>query len=206
MGSDNLFWKKKRNTLRREVGRKGKEKETFLIVCEGECTEPNYFKSFRLTSALIKGTGYNTLSLVEKTIEIRDQEIDKGKQFDQVWSVFDRDDHSTHNFNEAFNLAKRNNIKIAYSNEAFELWYLLHFNLLCTGISRKSYIIKLHKLLGHKYCKNSETIYDEIIDKQSDAIKNAKTLNKQYNPKLNPEKAKPSTNVYKLVEQLNRNL
>ena len=29
-------------------------KQTFLIVCEGEVTEPEYFNSFRLTSANVK--------------------------------------------------------------------------------------------------------------------------------------------------------
>ena len=32
-------------------------KQTFLIVCEGEVTEPEYFNSFRLTSANVKAIG-----------------------------------------------------------------------------------------------------------------------------------------------------
>jgi hypothetical protein len=30
------------------------ERQTFLIVCEGENTEPSYFKQFRLSTATIK--------------------------------------------------------------------------------------------------------------------------------------------------------
>ena len=43
-------------------------KQTFLIVCEGEVTEPEYFNSFRLTSANVKaiGKGMNTISLVKE--------------------------------------------------------------------------------------------------------------------------------------------
>ena len=41
------------------------EYSSFLIVCEGEKTEPNYFKGFRRQKALIKikvhGEGANTL-------------------------------------------------------------------------------------------------------------------------------------------------
>ena len=45
-------------------------KQTFLIVCEGEVTEPEYFNSFRLTSANVKaiGKGMNTISLVKEAI------------------------------------------------------------------------------------------------------------------------------------------
>ena len=32
-------------------------KQTFLIVCEGEVTEPEYFNFFRLTSANVKAIG-----------------------------------------------------------------------------------------------------------------------------------------------------
>ena len=51
-------------------------KQTFLIVCEGEVTEPEYFNSFRLTSANVKaiGKGMNTISLVKEAIAIRDIE------------------------------------------------------------------------------------------------------------------------------------
>ena len=45
-------------------------KQTFLIVCEGEVTEPEYLNSFRLTSAYVKaiGKGMNTISLVKEAI------------------------------------------------------------------------------------------------------------------------------------------
>ena len=32
-------------------------KQSFLIVCEGEKTEPDYFKAFRMTAATIKAVG-----------------------------------------------------------------------------------------------------------------------------------------------------
>ena len=50
-------------------------KQTFLIVCEGEVTEPEYSNSFRLTSANVKaiGKGMNTISLVKEAIAIREE-------------------------------------------------------------------------------------------------------------------------------------
>ncbi len=55
--------------------RKVKTRRWFLIVCEGEKTEPNYFRSFPVDTKVIKldikGEGKNTKSLVEKAIELK---------------------------------------------------------------------------------------------------------------------------------------
>lgn len=201
MGRNNPFWKKKQKLvdLKRKKGSM-KPDQTFLIVCEGEKTEPNYFKSFKLSNATIKidGTGKNTLSLithVKDNYNIND--------YDQVWAVFDKDSFPEKSFNAA---VKSRKIRIAYSNEAFEMWYLLHFDYFSTGITRDKYIEKLNDLLGHKYEKNSTSMYDEIKDKQEIAIKNAKQLLEQYQNGETPSQMNPSTTVFVLVEELNKYL
>ena len=202
MGSDDLFKKAKAlREFRRRVGTKGRERARILIVCEGEKTEPNYFEGFRLTNVTVKGTGYNTDSLVQKALLLKATAIRDKEKYDQVWCVFDRDRFSAESFNSAFILAQDHDIKVAYSNEAFELWYLLHFNYYDTALSRDQYIIKLSQLLGHPYCKNSTSTFDELFDRQNDAIRNAKYLLDQYT-ELNPEKDNPSTTVHVLVEEL----
>ncbi len=179
-----------------------KIRERFLIVCEGERTEPNYFECFRVPKSVIdinvRGFGYNTVSLVEKAIDLQSQE-----SYDQVWCVFDRNSFPAQKFNEALSLAKRNSIKIAYSNEAFEIWYLLHFNYYKNAMHRSGYSDRLSKLLGKKYKKNQEDMYTLLEPKQSSAIQNAKKLLRQYTPP-NPERDNPSTTVHLLVEELNR--
>jgi RloB-like protein len=202
----------KKSSSRRTIDyskRKVKNRRWFLIVCEGEKTEPNYFRSFAVDTKVIKldikGEGKNTKSLVEKAIELKnDSEYDESDRF---WCVFDRDingknSNDAQNFNTAMTLAKNNGIKVAYSNDAFELWYLLHFHFYNTGISRKAYQNMLTKLLGHEYHKNSETIYEELKNKQQDAIKHAKRLLLEYDSH-NPESDNPSTTVHLLVEELN---
>ena len=43
-------------------------KQTFLIICEGVNTEPDYFNAFRLTSATVKAIGQgNTMMKVMKS-------------------------------------------------------------------------------------------------------------------------------------------
>ncbi|MEP7343188.1 MAG: RloB family protein [Acidobacteriota bacterium] len=87
-------------------------------------------------------------------------------------------------------------------NEAFELWYLLHFHYYDAAIPRREYCAKLTDLLGHKYEKNSKTIYDELLSRQATAIRNAEKLFSSYKP-CKPESDNPSTTVHLLVKALN---
>ncbi|MBF2005048.1 RloB family protein [Chlorogloeopsis fritschii PCC 9212] len=177
-------------------------RQRFLIVCEGEKTEPNYFRSFRVPKNVaeidVQGLGENPSKLVQSAKELQNQE-----DYDQVWCVFDRDSWPMEDFNNAIKNADAQGFKVAYSNEAFELWYVLHFEFLNTGIPRSDYKKKLTSLLGKTYKKNSETIYDELFEKQSIAIKNAENLLKQYAPHI-PARDNPSTTVHLLVQELNK--
>jgi hypothetical protein len=187
----------------RKLNTKDPKMPRMLIVCEGEKTEPNYFIQFKESIrdqliVFVKGTGYNTLSLVEYAIELKDKNRKKNKDFDIVWVVFDRDSFPAKDFNEAFTLAERKKFKVAYSNEAFELWYLLHFDYIDTALSRDQYEGKLTERLKFKYVKNSEVMYEILLPLQEAAIKNAEKL-----LLFHPNKENPSTTVHKLVIQLN---
>ncbi|MEH1796137.1 RloB family protein [Nostoc sp.] len=177
-------------------------RQRFLIVCEGAKTEPNYFRSFRVPKNVaeidVQGLGENPSKLVQSAKELKKQ-----GEYDRVWCVFDRDSWTTEDFNNAIKNAKVQGFEVAYSNESFELWYILHFEYLNSGIPRSDYLRKLTSLFGRTYQKNSETIYDELFEKQSIAIKNAENLLKQYNPQI-PAKDNPSTTVHLLVKELNK--
>lgn len=177
----------------------------FLIVCEGSKTEPAYFESFRLNRRVVSvdiyGLGRRALSVVQEAIRLR-SDGDYNAALDQVWCVFDRDDVSAGDFNAALVLAEQEGIHVAYSNQAFELWYLLHFHYVDTGVSRQDYNDKLTRLLGHPYRKNSRDTYQELENRQRDAIANAQHLLAHYDPP-NPANDNPSTTVHLLVDQLN---
>ncbi len=114
--------------------------EFYLIVCEDEKTEPDYFKGFKeyfpsqSLFLVAVGTGLSPLGIVTKAIELRAaKSFEFGKDIDHVWAVFDVDDHDaggkvTANFKEAETVAKADHINLAISNEVFELWLLLHFD------------------------------------------------------------------------------
>ena len=181
-------------------------KQTFLIICEGAVTEPEYFNSFRLTSANVHavGKGLNTLSLVNEAIKIRKQEKVKGRTYDQYWVVFDKDDFPDKDFNDAIKLAEANGFNVAYSNQAFEYWFLLHFNLYQGPLHRDRYGEMLTKLLGFKFTKSSGEIvqiFSQLFPRTETAISNAKKVMETHSGK-NPAKAESSTTVYRLVGEL----
>lgn len=174
----------------------------FLIVCEGQCTEPHYFNALaeelRLSvNVQVEGLGDNTDSLVARAIALKEED-----DYVQTWCVFDRDSFPADRFNRAIQLASSHNLCVAYSNEAFELWYILHFEYLQAGLSRNEYGRKLEEHLNKRYKKNSRTIYLELKGRQNMAIHNATNLLSTYDPP-DPEKDNPSTTVHVLVQALN---
>jgi len=168
-----------------------------LVVCEGAETEPNYFKAFPVSSLTVKGEGKNTVSLVKECIRLK-----KKGRYDHVWAVFDRDEFSREDFNEAIRLANDNGISVAYSNTCFELWYALHFDFITTGLHRDDFPSRLTRKLGRHYLKNDRAIYSSLEHLQSTAIKNSKNLLATYSPP-DPASDDPSTTVHLLVELLN---
>jgi disulfide oxidoreductase YuzD len=182
----------------------------FLIVCEGTRTEPNYFVAISKALPLnvieldIQGEGANTLSLVQRAREIRDSRAKSSYPFDEVWVVFDKDSFPPHNFDNAIASAQADQIHCAWSNEAFELWYILHFEYRNTGMNRDEYSHCLTNHLGETYRKNDELMYRKLtaLGDETIAIRNAKLLCQ--NAPLPPSSANPCTTVYLLVEELNK--
>lgn len=191
------------------------EKPTILIVCEGKNTEPSYFRQFKLTSATIKaiGNGYNTTSLVNQAIVLNQQ-----RTYDQVWCVFDKDQFSANDFNNAITIAAANNFGIAYSNQAFEYWLILHFeDHQGGGMNRDDYDQTINEYinpLGATYDgKGSKTIAEdffEILDgidtttgtpRIELAISRAKRIYNQLTH-ASPATEESSTTVFRLAEEI----
>jgi hypothetical protein len=196
------------------------EKPTILIVCEGENTEPSYFRQFKLSSATIKpiGEGYNTISLVKRAVQ-----LSKEKSYDQVWCVFDADPkpdnpNQAKNFNHAVTLAEKKGFGVAYSNQAFEYWLILHFDdHQGGGMNRSDYNNRINQLLkpfGLTYDGESNKIITEEIFEVLDSIdkktkkerKRLAILRAERNYDLfdhtNPANEESSTTLFRLVEEL----
>jgi hypothetical protein len=200
-------WEKGKRSIKRRIHTRFPATR-ILIVCEGEKTEKLYFQAFPVDTKVIdvkvEGTGRNTESLVREAIRLRQEAKIHGEPpYNQVWCVFDRDQFPKQQFNTAFSLAKRHNIHIVYSNEAFELWYLLHFEFWIHAAHRSQYAKRLSEYLQRPYDKADLSMYATLKAKQSAAIKHAKRLLADY-PTFDPEANNPSTTVHLLVEELNK--
>jgi hypothetical protein len=196
------------------------KKQIFLIVCEGKKTEKHYFDALVAKSpslvreAEVEGVGKGTMEVVKEAIVL---EKKLGRDFDQVWVVFDKDDFK--DFNEAIAFAKKQKVrnrkttyKVAWSNESFELWYCLHFDYYNTAMPRQDYIchienaIKKHKgQEKFKYDKAGIDMYEllNLYGDEAEAIKRAQKLRALYNDE-NYAAHNPCTYVDLLVQELKK--
>lgn len=177
------------------------QNNTILIVCGGK-TEELYFKKFRadLGKIVVKPILNNESPkrIVERTIKEKNEAT-----YIQSWAVFDKDDFK--DFDEAIQLASRNNINVAFSNQAFELWFLLHYKYVAHNMHRDKYEREIEKFINNSYSKTDEEMYEILKPKMDNAISNAKKGHQKHKLESNKSSDWEScTTVYTLVEELNR--
>lgn len=191
------------------------QKKSFLIICEGKNTEPEYFKSFPVVTATIEtiGKGASKTALVRKAMEEARKTKYKGYE---VWCVFDLDikyDDATikNDFDTAIDLAKQKGFQVAYSNDAFELWFVLHYKMIDTQLTRHQYYEMLREEWGFNYekegkeiaiCKKNYKRLQNFPASQEKAILRAEKLHRQFKDEKYCEQ-NPCTTVYALVRALN---
>jgi len=210
MGTDDRHKKRKaRNTSKKRV-----EQKAVLIALEDTKSSKSYFQALlnhkKLTGQVVfaKHIGTDSASVIE-AIVLHERE-NPNQKYEKKWAVIDKDDYLKNQINGAIQRAKELGICIAISNEAYELWVLLHFRLITRFTSRKELNSELNKIFKDKfsveYSKSSQYIYELIIGFQPKAIKNAKQLVKahiQNHSKLDPYVHNPLTMIFQLVECLN---
>lgn len=190
-----------------------------FIFCGAEQTEPNYFNGFKTnieSNAIYKNVvkieiikePSDTIRILDRAIEyVNENNITKG----DIWCVFDKDDFLPQDFNNAIYKAESLNndispIKyyIAWSNECFELWFLLHFCYYSANNGRQDYIDKLNSYFIknnlEKYAKNNINLFNIMITygNPKEAIANAKKLEVLHQGKT-PAESVPCTNVHQIV-------
>jgi hypothetical protein len=141
-------------------------KEEVLVVCGGQ-TERTYFDLFKQVfrpslgniSVITAVEAKSPLQIVEYAIRARQRKDD----YNAVWCVFDKDDFA--DFDAAVSYAAQYKIGAAFSNQAFEVWFINHFRLLDSALHRGKYKEELSKLLAFPYDKSRD-----IVTKVCDAL------------------------------------
>jgi len=237
-GGDKLFQKEKE---KRDFRRKNADKElvkSIIIACEDSVSSPTYFQMIidnliaqkKITPnsiVIVPHDGYTNPTGVLKNLKNYNKNGISYKEYEYKWIVIDRDSdykgggHSKEDFNEALSNAKSKrrdlHIDVAYSNDSFELWYLLHFDYRNTPIMRDEIIEKVIEKLKNiephifsrltqdniKEANYTKHIFKALLNLQDTAIRNAKRLLVSYGTSHNPESDNPSTTVHNLVILLN---
>ena len=159
------------------------EPASYFIGSEGTKTEVLYFKwiadrlkeqysgfqgRIAVPSFHIQGVGSSNLRLLDDIEEyLKNDPI----LYENVWAVFDKDDVPLAYFDNAITVAANKGWHTAWSNDSFELWYLLHFEFLQSGITREQYKQKLTahcQKIGMLNCnikciKNFKNLYRQRI-------------------------------------------
>jgi len=230
--------------LRTDDEREANTKTNFIIFCEDEVSEPVYFKYIETDKIKINCIP-NQKSMMKNVINAIDHCTENGliQQVDgehliiedlHIWCVFDRDKEETTKekirkgnieFDESIDSAERKGIKVAWSNDIFETWVLLHFEEAdqterIDVYNRLTEIFnalpnqhedlekaRTHAHFNYKhFLKNRirfiNIVRSAIVGKTSQAIKRAKELDKSSPPNAKPSEKAPCTKVYLLVEEL----
>lgn len=190
---------RKRNKYERNRRPKRVANNVILIVCCGD-TEKKYFRKFNIDLGEIRikavTQAENPTSIIEYAMKLRKMEM-----YRQVWCVFDKDQFE--DFDEAILLGKRENIKVAFSNQAFEYWFILHYERANRPIDRRQYGDILEKYMSRPYKKLELDMYTLLKDKMDFAIENAKVIHQMHNKNGGlPSTWESCTTVYQLVEEL----
>ena len=200
----------------KEIGRRAsgrrKRKPVVYLICEGSETEIRYFRKFRsrgcsIDIVPISSQHKSADRLVEKvrpTIAYAPYYPDEG---DMVWCVFDRDENTNEMLARAQRLATRSGFRIAFSNPAFEIWFLLHYHDQTAPVENCGDVIKLLKKKGRleQYEKTMD-VYEQIKPLQEMAIARAKKRVEALassHIKILTRDSNPVTTVAELVEYLN---
>lgn len=184
------------------------EKDTILILCQGKETEKNYFNSLGEDESLIT-EAFNVEVKSKNPLRMIDYALKKNclkkSKYIMAWCVFDMDETKSDEFNKAVFQDGKQNIRVAYSNPMFELWFLLHYRNLDVKLHRKAIGEKIGeifwKIHNKEYKKNDEGIYQLLKEKMEQAIQNAEILYSKCD-RRNPARANPSTTIHLLINEL----
>lgn len=122
------------------------------------------------------------------------KESDDNLLYDSVWCVFDVDDHLT--VDDAKQMARDNQLELAISNPAIELWLLLHFRD-GPGLQHRDRILQMLKKFVPAYDKHVD--FSQYEPGYDSAVQRAEKLELAAN-RDGEEHRNPSSGMYKLTK------
>ena len=174
------------------------------MLAEGKVTEPTYLRLVKGADVQIqfgKTDGYVPMALVKQARrEVKANRRVAQADFDEVWCVFDRDEHP--DVSNALEEARQSGVETAMSTPCFELWLVLHAQ------ERSAFV---HRHVIQRECRNLGLIDGKTIaEGAAHQLRSGYLLAKQRAQKLDemheqtgsPRGSNPSSGVWRLVDRL----
>ncbi len=224
---------------------------TFILFCEDKVNEPSYFQSLQKDKKVkinivedVKSDHLNLLNTIDYCIKNGLMESVNGHYrlkdgvTEHLWCVYDRDaeteDKATLKnidqlrFSEAIATAAQKGLNVAWSNDVFELWILLHFEDVPPGEwQHRSYIydrltqifralpdqsvemlkVTSNPLFNYKEAMKRKLHFISFVrpllaSRLNDAIERALTLEKAFPQNTAFHECNPCTKVHHLVNSI----
>ncbi|QDU97818.1 RloB family protein [Lignipirellula cremea] len=184
-------------------------KPRILVLSEGEVTEVQYLNGFaeacenpRVDVETIPAAGVPRTIVKECKRRKREAEDearrkeDDNLRYDEVWAVFDIDEHP--HIPDAMQMAEANDIRLAISSPCIELWLYLHLRSQPGPQDRHQMLAKMKECIaGYDKTVN----YADYAKGYEDAKRRAAQLEKTP-PAKNDPVPNPSTGVWRLTESI----
>jgi len=179
------------------------------VVCEGRVTEPEYVRGFSrwCRNPLVEvevaeghGVPLTLVRIAKARKHASGREArrarDENLSFDEVWCVFDVDEHPA--LGEAREMARANGIRLAVSNPCFELWLLLHFRE-SPGARHRHEVQRMVAELIPGYDKHVDL--GRLGSGYPEAVRRAARLDEEAEA-MDEAGRNPSTGVHRLAESI----
>jgi len=124
------------------------------------------------------------------------READDNLKYDDAWCVFDIDDHLT--VGDAKQMGRDNQIELAISNPAIELWLLLHFRD-SPGMQSRDRVREMLKKFIPDYDKHVD--FEQCKGGYADAVARAESLD-QIAERDHEANRNPTTGMYRLTRRI----
>lgn len=202
-----------RQTLRKPVRtvrvHGGREpKALFIVITEGEVTEPLYLK--QIADGLDQLVRVKTISPNEGPIGLASaavaalalaKEVGGIGPNDEFWCMLDVDNYGA-DVMAAQSIGASAGISMITSNPCFEVWILCHFSFTSAARTPSQMVAEVRRYIP-AYSERAKFVPDGALDGlYATAKKHALQLDRHHDTAGNVPGSAPSTNVHRLVDAL----
>lgn len=160
--------------------KKKRIKKVFYIVTEGEteeCYISEFTQKYRCSAVKIKKIKPCGAEIIHRASDVWKHDKNKGLNPVPKVIVIDKDSLTEEGFNSILEDAKNKGIRVFFSNSAFEVWLLAHFEPITKGfLSANELKKRLSNYLRGDYKKGNVSQIRAIVKYSTQAFQNTRNV------------------------------